>query len=117
VKFWCFLDDFNAVLNRYERKGASASQRNSEMRGFKEFVDNIALVDLPILGRRFTWYKLDDFAMSRIDRIMVSQDWLSKWKNSSLWALNREVSDHTPLILRNNNLDWGQNLLGFEIGG
>jgi hypothetical protein len=29
------------------------------------------------------------------------------WGNSSLWALPRSVSDHCPLVLRYNNVDWG----------
>lgn len=34
---------------------------------FKQFVEDMELVDLPLLGREFTWYKADGSAMSCLD--------------------------------------------------
>jgi hypothetical protein len=65
------------------------------------------LVDLPVLGRKFTWFHPNGRSMSRIDRALVSEDWITSWGNPSLWVLPRSVSDQCPLVLRYNNVDWG----------
>ncbi|CAJ2649304.1 unnamed protein product, partial [Trifolium pratense] len=45
--------------------------------------------------------------MSRLDRILVSPNWLMEWGDVNLWALPRDISDHCPIILRYSNFDWG----------
>ncbi|MCI23116.1 transposon TX1 putative protein, partial [Trifolium medium] len=80
---------------------------NVEMRDFGGFIDESELDDLPLLGRRFTWYHANGVAMSRIDRILVSTEWLELWGACSVWVCPRDVSDHCPLVLKNANNDWG----------
>jgi hypothetical protein len=67
---WCVLGDFNAVLHRNERKGVNVvagSSSLAEMTEFGEFVADMDLVDLPVLGRRFTWFHPNGVTMSRLD--------------------------------------------------
>ncbi|XP_019430585.1 PREDICTED: uncharacterized protein LOC109337945 [Lupinus angustifolius] len=45
--------------------------------------------------------------MSRLDRFLLSPDWLNAWPNSTQWAINREFSDHCPVILRYKKLEKG----------
>jgi endonuclease/exonuclease/phosphatase family metal-dependent hydrolase len=105
---WCILGDFNSVASGDERCGVNPVVANSmEIRELMEFMEGMDLVDVPILGRRFTWFHPSGRAMSRIDRVLVSEDWLSLWGFSSLWVLPRDVSDHCPLILKRNGFDWG----------
>ncbi|MCH87170.1 LINE-1 reverse transcriptase like, partial [Trifolium medium] len=107
---WCVVGDFNAVLHCGERKGLSLADRHgssTELIEFGEFVRDMELVDLPVLGRKFTWFHSNGIAMSRIDRVLVSEDWLRAWVNPSLWVLPRSISDHCPLVLRFNSVDWG----------
>ena len=59
------------------------------------------------MGRRFTWYKPNGIVKRRIDRILVSLEWLDKWPGSKLYAEGRSVSDHCALILKEINIDWG----------
>jgi hypothetical protein len=74
---WCVIGDFNAVLYPEERRDLSAETfSNLEMRGFRSFLEDVDLIDLPILGRRFTWYHANGVAMSRIDRGWVPPEWL-----------------------------------------
>jgi len=40
---------------------------------FNNFIDRHALVELPFIGRRFTWYRGDGHSMSRIDRFLLSE--------------------------------------------
>jgi hypothetical protein len=77
------------------------------MSGFGDFIRSMDLVDLPVLGRRFSWFHSNGISMSRIDRMLVSEDWLTLWNSPSLWILSRSVSDHCPLVLRTNCVDWG----------
>jgi hypothetical protein len=45
--------------------------------------------------------------MSRIDRILVSPEWLELWGDSVLWVGPRDISDHCLLFLKTSNNDWG----------
>ncbi|MCH80359.1 endonuclease/exonuclease/phosphatase family protein, partial [Trifolium medium] len=107
---WCVIGDFNAVLQRDERRGINSQSPmdvSVESIEFNNFVNNMELLDLPVLGHKFTWLHPNGLSMSRIDRALVSEDWLSLWGQPSLWVLPRSVSDHCPLILRCGNVDWG----------
>jgi hypothetical protein len=55
---FCILGDFNSVRSPEERKGAVGGLESSEdSRLFNVFIDNIGLVDLPLMGRKFTWVR------------------------------------------------------------
>jgi hypothetical protein len=45
--------------------------------------------------------------MSRIDRILISDQWAMRWGNTALWVLPSDVLDHCPLILKYCHEDWG----------
>jgi hypothetical protein len=105
---WCVLGDFNAVLSPEDRRGVNAgTSSNLEMRGFRSFLEDVDLVDLPLLGRRFTWFHANGVAMSRIDRVWVSLEWLEEWGDCAVWVCSRDVSDHCPLVLKYPENDWG----------
>jgi hypothetical protein len=78
-----------------------------EVLEFGNFVEELELVDLPLLGRKFTWYHASGRSMSRIDRALISDEWAQRWGNVALWAMPRDVSDHCPLILKYCHDDWG----------
>ncbi|GAU47706.1 hypothetical protein TSUD_177110 [Trifolium subterraneum] len=58
------------------------------------------------MGRKFTWVQPNGRCMSRLDRVLISQDWDEIWGVASLWRLKRDVSDHCPLIVRYDGYDW-----------
>ena len=62
--------------------------------------------DLNVLGCRFTWYHPNGRPMSRIDRVLISEEWSQIWGENALWVLPRDVSDHCPLVLKNGGWDW-----------
>ncbi|MCI33103.1 endonuclease/exonuclease/phosphatase family protein, partial [Trifolium medium] len=81
---WCVLGDFNAVLHSDERRGLNQHNPSSppaEIAEFRDFVVNMDLTDIPVLGRKFTWFHSNGITMSRIDRVLVSDDWLSLGDN------------------------------------
>jgi exonuclease III len=110
---WCVIGDFNAVLSREERRGVASLSSHSptlEMVEFEGFINKLELVDLAVLGRKFTWFHSNGTTMSRIDRALVSDGWISSWGYPSLWILPRSVSDHCPLVMRYNLMDGVQSL-------
>jgi len=104
---WCCCGDFNAVRCVEERKGVRGySRQKKEIRDFNEFSDKNLMVDLPIVGKNFTWYKSDEFAKSRLDRILVSEEWLQVWPMSKQYVQSREVSDHCAIVAKSWVKDW-----------
>ncbi|PNX54413.1 cysteine-rich receptor-like protein kinase [Trifolium pratense] len=63
----CVCEDFNAVRSDEERRSVSQGLRSHDYLSFNQFIDNNDLVDLPLCGRSFTWYKGDGLSMSRLD--------------------------------------------------
>lgn len=45
--------------------------------------------------------------MSRLDRFLLSEEWIQTWGVVAQWALNRDVSDHCPIILKMDSQNWG----------
>lgn len=74
---------------------------SQEIIEFRNWVNELELVDPPLLGKKFTWYRADGSAMSRLDMFLFSEEWVMEWKVVAQWALNRDVSDHCPIVIKN----------------
>ena len=59
------------------------------------------------MGRKFTWIRPNGLAKSKLDRILVFADWLTKWPGSTQFTLARNFSDHCPILLSSKHVDWG----------
>lgn len=46
-----------------------------EMSKFDEFINECGLVDLPLIGRKFTLYQTNRALMNRLDRFLLSEEW------------------------------------------
>ncbi|XP_068504553.1 uncharacterized protein [Phaseolus vulgaris] len=107
-KVWCCCGDFNAVRCAAERKGIRGNASNKkEIRSFNDFIGSNLMEDLPIVGKKFTWYKADGSAKSRLDRILVSEEWLKVWPMSKQYVQAREVLDHCAIVVKSWIKDWG----------
>jgi exonuclease III len=112
---WRVIGDFNSVLLPDERRGVNEeSSSNLEVRGFRDFLEEVDLVDLPLLGRSFTWYHANGVAMSSIDRGWGSLEWIEEWGDCWVWVCPRGVSDHCPLVLKYAENDWGPKSFRFN---
>jgi hypothetical protein len=88
VEAWCVLGDFNVVCRRDERRGVNdeiSASHLLEMYLFNNFIGEMDVFDLSVLGRRFTWYHPNGRSMSRIDRILISEEWTHLWGDNSLF--------------------------------
>ena len=105
---WCLMGDFNNVRSPLERVGLS--QRVVDDRIISEFNDWIADLEVeepPCVGRKFTWFRPNGAAKSKLDRTFVSAEWFSKWPVSTQFILDRNFSDHCPVLLTSKSVDWG----------
>ena len=65
------------------------------------------MVDIPLVGRKFTWFKPNGLVKSRIDRVSVSKEWLDFLPNIQQFVLSRSISDDCGVILKEVSVDWG----------
>ncbi|CAJ2637778.1 unnamed protein product [Trifolium pratense] len=106
-KKMCVWGDFNAVKHFDERRSARDGHRSSDHIHFNRFIEDNSLIDLPLIGRKFTWFKGDGVSMSRLDRFLLSEEWCLSWPHCKQVAKLRGLSDHCPLVLSANEEDWG----------
>ncbi|KAK8533942.1 hypothetical protein V6N13_028381 [Hibiscus sabdariffa] len=95
---WIVGGDFNTVRNHSEKLGFSFNV--ASMSALDEFIDDSGLVNLSLVGSRFTWSNLRDrVTMCRLDRVLVSTEVLSLIPGLTLKALPKSLSDHNPILV------------------
>ena len=95
---WCLVGDFNII--RYPSEMLGCESFSPAVFAFSDFIENYSLVDLPLEGASFTWFRDSGLpSMSRIDRTLVSIDWEEHFENVSQRVLPRVISDHYLLLL------------------
>ncbi|GLT88308.1 hypothetical protein SLE2022_063410 [Rubroshorea leprosula] len=60
-----------------------------------------------MIGRKFTWYQPNGNCMSRLDRFLFSEEWLLNWTDLKQWGLARSLSDHCPILVKDEICNWG----------
>ncbi|KAK5844418.1 hypothetical protein PVK06_000556 [Gossypium arboreum] len=101
---WIMGGDFNVVRCRSERSRCMGSANGSKE--FDNFIQNCKLIDLPLVGKKFTWYGPDN-KKSKLDRFLVEEHWMIKIKDLQQLGLKRSVSDYIPILLADAEIDWG----------
>ncbi|XP_016164173.1 uncharacterized protein LOC107606647 [Arachis ipaensis] len=99
----CFMGDFNEIVHAEERRGTIGLTRSAEE--FKFWIQDMKLADLPLTDRKFTWFR--GRSCSRIDRVLVSLEWLEEFPEAHLQGGPRGLSDHCPLIVEGRKLRGG----------
>ncbi|XP_022010086.1 uncharacterized protein LOC110909350 [Helianthus annuus] len=103
MRMWILAGDFNSVRNRDEWRSSKFSQSAADE--FNEFLEYTNLHEYTLKGRRFTF--VSGNKMGRIDRVFVNWNFMMEWPNAEYRALGRDKSDHGPLILKVNLLNYG----------
>ncbi|PWA48762.1 RNA-directed DNA polymerase, eukaryota, Reverse transcriptase zinc-binding domain protein [Artemisia annua] len=104
---WIFIGDFSSVRWDCERRNSKFNNRAA--RDFNSFIDEACLQEFTMQGSRFTFMTGygKDAKMSKIDRMLVCQDFFNRWHGACLRALPRELSDHSPLLLTVSDSNYG----------
>ncbi|KAJ9539609.1 hypothetical protein OSB04_026115 [Centaurea solstitialis] len=102
---WCIFGDFNEVRSVDERLNSCCNQGG--MDDFNRFIEDGGLVEIPLIGRRFTRISDDGIKFSKLDRFLSNQSFVSSWKLLGVRALERKGSDHMPLMLSEDLKDFG----------
>ncbi|KAG6639907.1 hypothetical protein CIPAW_10G134600 [Carya illinoinensis] len=87
--------NFNIVHFPSERSGTH--RHSATMEEFSEFVFDLDLMDLPLLGGEFTWSNGQGW--SRLDRFLVSPSWEAYLPELSHKWLPSVCSDHFTIML------------------
>ncbi|XP_058783070.1 uncharacterized protein LOC131657719 [Vicia villosa] len=99
---WCIGGDFNMITSLDERIGISKKNYRKEIEDFKEFIEEMELVDPPTIGGKFTWSNRSGRAMSRLDRFILSNNFIVDWKVESQTIGERDISDQAPIWIKDN---------------
>nr|GEV84137.1 RNA-directed DNA polymerase, eukaryota [Tanacetum cinerariifolium] len=67
----------------------------------------IGLVEVNLGGCRYTWCHKSAKKMSKLDRFLVSENLLTSCPNINAITLEKYLSDHRPILLRENAYDYG----------
>ncbi|GMJ12619.1 hypothetical protein HRI_004931100 [Hibiscus trionum] len=97
---WCIGGDFNAYLGAEEKIGFTVNSHTVNL--FRTFIQNSALVDLPMSGGSYTWSNnRDPPTFIRLDRFLVDRQLLMFFPNTQQLLLAKSISDHNPVCLEN----------------
>jgi len=64
--------------------------------GFNNFIETTEFLDVPLIGGKYTWYMDNETAKSRIDKILISSEWLEYWQiaNNMSWIGKYSIIGH-----------------------
>jgi hypothetical protein len=77
------------------------------------------LKEIQLTGRKYTWANnLAVPTFEKLDRILVTTEWEEKYPLTTVQALTRGVSDHTPILLNSGEASsmTTQPMFKFELG-
>jgi len=86
---------------------------------FNVIIDGLNLRELEMSGRKYIWANsLPIPTYEKLDRILMATEWEQKFPLSTVIALSRDISDHTPLLLNTGGAspDSSQPMFKFELG-
>ncbi|GJV23314.1 RNA-directed DNA polymerase, eukaryota [Tanacetum coccineum] len=99
------MGDFNEIRFKSDRFGCNFNPLDAQR--FNAFISGSGLVEIALGGSHFTWCHKSATKMSKLDRFLVSESVLSAFPNINAITLERFLSDHRPILLRENHYDYG----------
>ncbi|GJS39763.1 putative RNA-directed DNA polymerase, eukaryota [Tanacetum coccineum] len=102
---WVVFGDFNVVRSRDESSGCRFDIGEANV--FNDFISRVGFFDFPLGGRRFTRFDQEGRKSSKLDRFMVSPEFFDFWKDAHVKVLCRSFSDHCPILLKVESLNFG----------
>ncbi|XP_071731820.1 uncharacterized protein [Rutidosis leptorrhynchoides] len=102
---WIICGDFNDVREPSERFNSVFKQNWAGM--FNQFINNNCLIEIPLGGKKYTRICDNGVKFSKLDRFLISEETQLIWPNLSATTLDKHLSDHCSIILRNGSKDFG----------
>ncbi|XP_071687533.1 uncharacterized protein [Rutidosis leptorrhynchoides] len=102
---WLLCGDFNEVRNQNERLNCDFIDHRARL--FNDFITINSLIEIPLGGRNFTRVSDDGTKFSKIDCFLVNQSFVNLWKDLTAIALDRQHSDHCPIVLKDEDRNFG----------
>ncbi|GJX06752.1 RNA-directed DNA polymerase, eukaryota [Tanacetum coccineum] len=99
------MGDFNEIRTLEERYGSIFNVQGAD--AFNSFISNAGLQDVPIDGCMYTWCHKLASKMSKLDRFLISEGLQNSCPNISAITLDRYLSDHRLILLRESHFDYG----------
>ncbi|GKE03550.1 RNA-directed DNA polymerase, eukaryota [Tanacetum coccineum] len=99
------MGDFNEVRCKEDRWGSTFLAQGAC--SFNSFISNAGLNEVQFEGYSFTWAHPSASKMSKLDRFFVTDGFLSLFPHISAVCLDRHLSDHRPILLREMLVDFG----------
>ncbi|XP_042944747.1 uncharacterized protein LOC122278633 [Carya illinoinensis] len=101
-KRWLLMGDFNEIMSNDEKSGGR-SRSESQMKAFKDVIEECHLHDLGFEGNPFTWCNRREGGQSiseRLDRFFSNFKWHSLYPMATVIHGIVAYSDHVPIILK-----------------
>ncbi|GKD71113.1 RNA-directed DNA polymerase, eukaryota, partial [Tanacetum coccineum] len=99
------MGDFNDVRTMELSEPSRKLQRSRAIK-LAKYVSS-GLVDVKLEGYSFTWSHPSASKMSKLDRFLVTEGIISLYPSISALCLDRHLSDHRPILLREVLSDFG----------
>ncbi|XP_039003298.1 uncharacterized protein LOC120130004 [Hibiscus syriacus] len=101
------MDKDEMELTWQEEKLGKYMNENS-IAWFREFLFQASLMDLSLVGGSFNWgNNREDPTFVRLDRFLVSDDFLGLFPDVVQLLLPKSISDHNAMALESSKLNWG----------
>nr|GEU55148.1 RNA-directed DNA polymerase, eukaryota [Tanacetum cinerariifolium] len=105
------MGDFKEVCSEHERYGSVFNVQSAA--AFNNFISLVSLIDLPIDGYAYTWVHKFVTKMSKLGRFLISNGLMASFPHLSAICLDKHLSDHRPILMREMNIDYGPTLFRF----
>jgi hypothetical protein len=109
--------DFNILRHAHEKNKDNFDQRWPFL--FNCVIDGLNLRELEMSGRRYTWANsLPNPTYEKLDRVLISTEWELSHPLSTVVAMSRDISDHSPLLIDTGTPSSSNNqpMFKFELG-
>ena len=84
---------------------------------FNAVIDSFDLREIDLSGRQYTFANsLSDPTYEKLDRALMTSEWEFKYLMVTVYALDRGVSDHTPLLLDTSDPSYAGHAKQFKNG-
>ncbi|GJW68511.1 RNA-directed DNA polymerase, eukaryota [Tanacetum coccineum] len=105
------IEDFNEVRMKQERYGSVFNVQGAN--AFNSFISLAGLIDLTLDGYAYTWAYKTANKTSKLDRFLVAKGLMVLYPYLLALCLDRNLSDHRPILMRELSIDYGPTLFRF----